>query len=149
MLSYWQPGADDDARPGPPPLELDLVPSGACARSWRRLCTDAAGRHHAAGIPPPLIRPEVIAAFRAEARAMLPPQYIAVTEATPAPFFQPIFDLEFDARRGRPRGAVGRCRFRGAAACRRRRQQGRAECGMADRCAGGGARQYRRRAGGL
>jgi 2-polyprenyl-6-methoxyphenol hydroxylase-like FAD-dependent oxidoreductase len=58
------------------------------------LCTDASGRHHDAGIPPPLIRPEVIEGFRAEARALLPPQYIAVTEATPAPFFQPIFDFE-------------------------------------------------------
>jgi 2-polyprenyl-6-methoxyphenol hydroxylase-like FAD-dependent oxidoreductase len=36
----------------------------------------------------------VVAAFRAEARAMLPPQFVALIEATAAPFFQPIFDLE-------------------------------------------------------
>jgi 2-polyprenyl-6-methoxyphenol hydroxylase-like FAD-dependent oxidoreductase len=36
----------------------------------------------------------VIAAFRTQARAMLPPQFVALIEATPAPFFQPIFDLD-------------------------------------------------------
>ena len=59
-----------------------------------RLCqpTRPAGRH--AAIPPPLIGPDVIVAFRTDARALLPPQFIALTEATPTPFFQPIFDLE-------------------------------------------------------
>ena len=93
LLSYWQPGADDDARPGRRrlnwmwyhPLHASKLPD---------VVTDASGRRHDAGIPPPLIRPETIAAFRAEARALLPPQYVAVTEATPAPFLQPIFDLE-------------------------------------------------------
>ena len=93
VLSYWQPGADDDARPGRRRLNW-IWYHPVHARALAALCTDAAGRHHAAGIPPPLIRPAVIAAFRAEARALLPPQYVAVTEATPTPFFQPIFDLE-------------------------------------------------------
>ena len=75
----------------------------------RDMCTDAAGRHHAA-IPPPLIRPQVIAAFRADARALLPPQFIALTEATPMPFFQPIFDL------GSPRVVAGRVALLGDAA---------------------------------
>jgi 2-polyprenyl-6-methoxyphenol hydroxylase-like FAD-dependent oxidoreductase len=93
LLSYWQPGADDDARPGRRrlnwmwyhPLHADQLPD---------LMTDASGRRHDSGIPPPLIRSDVIAAFRKEARDILPPQYIAVTEATPAPFLQPIFDLD-------------------------------------------------------
>jgi 2-polyprenyl-6-methoxyphenol hydroxylase-like FAD-dependent oxidoreductase len=93
LLSYWQPGADDDARPGRRrlnwmwyhPLHADQLPD---------LMTDANGRRHDSGIPPPLIRPDVIAAFRKEARDILPPQYVAVTEATPAPFLQPIFDLD-------------------------------------------------------
>ncbi len=78
-------------------------------RALQDMCTDASGRHHAA-IPPPLIRPEVIATFRAEARALLPPQFIALTEATPAPFFQPIFDLES------PRMTAGRVALLGDAA---------------------------------
>ena len=92
FLSYLQPGADDDLTPGKRRMNwLWYHPVNAAA--LRDICTDAAGRHHAA-IPPPLIRPEVIAAFRADAHALLPPQFIALTEATPAPFFQPIFDLE-------------------------------------------------------
>jgi 2-polyprenyl-6-methoxyphenol hydroxylase-like FAD-dependent oxidoreductase len=75
------------------------------------LCTDASGDHHDAGIPPPLIRPEVIAAFRAEAHTILPPQFVALTEATPAPFFQPIFDLDC------PRAVAGRVALLGDAAC--------------------------------
>jgi 2-polyprenyl-6-methoxyphenol hydroxylase-like FAD-dependent oxidoreductase len=92
VISYLQPGLDDDYRPGRRRLNwlwYHPVPAGALPA----LCTDAQGRHHLA-IPPPLIRSDVIAAFRAEARAVLPPQYVALTEATAAPFFQPIFDLD-------------------------------------------------------
>jgi 2-polyprenyl-6-methoxyphenol hydroxylase-like FAD-dependent oxidoreductase len=109
MLSYWQPGADDDARPGHRrlnwlwyhPTHADKLPN---------LCTDARGQRHGLAIPPPLIRPGVIAAFRSEARAILPPQYIALTEATAAPFFQPIFDLDS------PRVVCGRVALLGDAA---------------------------------
>ena len=44
------------------------------------------------------------------ARALLPPQFIALTEATPTPFFQPIFDLES------PRMVAGRVALLGDAA---------------------------------
>ncbi len=93
VLCYLQPGADDDHRPGRRRLNwLWYHPVHAAALS--DLCTDAAGRHHGHAIPPPLIRREVIAAFRQDARTMLPPQFTALIEATAAPFFQPIFDLE-------------------------------------------------------
>ena len=92
-LAYWQPGADDDARLGHRRLNwLWYHPAKTAALA--DLLTDASGGYHAAGIPPPLIRPEVVAAFRAEARATLPPQFVAITEATAVPFVQPIFDLE-------------------------------------------------------
>jgi len=109
LLSYWQPGADDDARPGHRrlnwlwyhPTHADKLPD---------MCTDAGGRRHGLAIAPPLIRAEVIARFRAEVRAILPPQYIALTEATEAPFFQPIFDLDS------PRVVRGRVALLGDAA---------------------------------
>ena len=108
FLAYLQPGADDDLRPGRRRMNwLWYHPANATA--LRDMCTDASGRHHAA-IPPPLIRPEVLAEFRADARAILPPQFISLTEATPAPFFQPIFDLES------PRMAAGRVVLLGDAA---------------------------------
>src|SRR5262249_36957502 len=57
------------------------------------LCTDASGRHQGSAIPPPLIRPEVMAAIKATARALVAPQ-VAEIFARAQPFFQPIFDLE-------------------------------------------------------
>jgi 2-polyprenyl-6-methoxyphenol hydroxylase-like FAD-dependent oxidoreductase len=93
VLSYWQPGADDDHRPGHRRQNwLWYHPVSAAALP--DICTDARGHHHGAGIPPPLIRRDVIDGFRAEVRAMLPPQFVALIEATVAPFFQPIFDLD-------------------------------------------------------
>lgn len=109
VLSYLQPGADDDYRPGRRRLNW-LWYHPVHPDALEALCTDATGRHHDAGIPPPLIRPEVIAAFRAEARSILPPQFIALTEATVAPFFQPIFDL------ASPRVVAGRVALLGDAA---------------------------------
>jgi 2-polyprenyl-6-methoxyphenol hydroxylase-like FAD-dependent oxidoreductase len=108
FLAYLQPGADDDLTPGRRRMNwLWYHPVNAAA--LQAMCTDASGRHHAA-IPPPLIRPGVLTSFRAGARAVLPPQFIALTEATPAPFFQPIFDLES------PRMVDGRVALLGDAA---------------------------------
>ena len=108
FLAYLQPGADDGLTPGRRRMNwLWYHPVNAAV--LQAMCTDTSGRHHAA-IPPPLIRAEVLAAFRAEARAILPPQFIALTEATPAPFFQPIFDLES------PRITAGRVALLGDAA---------------------------------
>jgi 2-polyprenyl-6-methoxyphenol hydroxylase-like FAD-dependent oxidoreductase len=109
MLSYWQPGADDDARPGHRRLNwLWYHPTHESALPG--MCTDAGGRSHGLAIPPPLIRAEVIAAFRAQARALLPPQYRSLIDATAAPFFQPIFDLNA------PRVVAGRVALLGDAA---------------------------------
>ncbi len=109
VLSYSQPGADDDLRPGHRRMNW-LWYHSVHAGKLPELCTDASGRRHEGGIPPPLIRSEVIEAFRAEARAILPPQFIALTEASPAPFFQPIFDLDC------PRIVAGRVALLGDAA---------------------------------
>jgi 2-polyprenyl-6-methoxyphenol hydroxylase-like FAD-dependent oxidoreductase len=109
VLAYWQPGADDDPRPGRRRLNW-IWYHPVHANALTDLCTDTTGRHHAAGIPPPLIRPEVIAAFRAEAQAMLPAQFVAVIGVTSSPFVQPIFDLDS------PRIAAGRVALLGDAA---------------------------------
>lgn len=93
MLSYPVPGRDNDTTPGRRgynhiwyrPLEPDGV---------RELCTDARGVCHGTTIAPPLIRPEVVSAMRADARALLAPQIAALVDITEQPFFQAIFDLE-------------------------------------------------------
>jgi len=108
FLAYLQPGADDDLTPGRRRMNwLWYHPVNAAA--LKDMSTDADGRAHAA-IPPPLIRRDVIAKFRAEAQAILPPQFIALTEATANPFFQPIFDLQS------PRLVAGRALLLGDAA---------------------------------
>ena len=58
------------------------------------LLTDAAGHTHAQSIPPPLIRPAVLDAMRADAAQTLAPAFADVVAATPLPFLQPIYDLE-------------------------------------------------------
>ena len=73
------------------------------------ICTDATGRHHAAGIPPPLIRPDVIARVKADARAIIAPQIAAIFAQT-TPFFQPIYDVVS------PRMVFGRVALAGDAA---------------------------------
>lgn len=74
------------------------------------LCTDAAGRrHNIAAMPPPLIRPEVIARLKADARSLLVPELAELVERS-QPFFQAIFDVES------PRLAVGRAVLLGDAA---------------------------------
>src|SRR5258708_38091452 len=74
------------------------------------MLTDATGHVHALGIPPPLVRPEIIAELRAAARALLPPQLEEVVRLTQRPFLQPIYDVES------PRMAVGRVALIGDAA---------------------------------
>jgi 2-polyprenyl-6-methoxyphenol hydroxylase-like FAD-dependent oxidoreductase len=72
--------------------------------------TDARGRTHPLGIPPPLVRAGVIASLREAADALLAPQFAEVVRLTPQPFLQPIYDVET------PRMAVGRVAILGDAA---------------------------------
>lgn len=110
VLSYPVPGIEDKAGPGQRGLNWIWYHPVHETETLPALCTDATGRLHAGGIPPPLIRPEVVAAFRAEARAMLPPPFAMAMEATAEPFFQPIFDLDS------PRIVAGRVALLGDAA---------------------------------
>jgi 2-polyprenyl-6-methoxyphenol hydroxylase-like FAD-dependent oxidoreductase len=91
LISYAVPGRNNDTAVG----------SRAYNIVWYRpvdsdtlvdINTDAEGCHHASGIPPPLIRPEVIACVKADASARIAPQ-IAEIFARASPFFQPIYDL--------------------------------------------------------
>jgi 2-polyprenyl-6-methoxyphenol hydroxylase-like FAD-dependent oxidoreductase len=108
-LAYPVAGPDNDLREG----------HRRCNFVWyrpvsepelSRLLTDAAGRVHALGIPPPLVAPEVIAELRAAARCLLPPQLDEVVRLTARPFLQPIYDVESN------RMVVGRVALLGDAA---------------------------------
>ena len=86
------------------------VPTGEWNYVWYRpttereladLCTDAAGHCHGNAIAPPLIRAELAAGLKRDARELLAPPLAAIIERS-QPFFQAIFDLES------PRVAQGR-----------------------------------------
>jgi 2-polyprenyl-6-methoxyphenol hydroxylase-like FAD-dependent oxidoreductase len=88
-------------------MELCLVSAGA--RELADLCTDASGHCHGSAIAPPLIRAELAAKLKREARELLAPQLATIVERS-QPFFQAIFDLES------PRVAHGRAVLMGDAA---------------------------------
>jgi len=92
-LGYPVPGRDNDTAAGRRAYNIVWYRPTDPATTLVDLCTDAAGRQHGMAIPPPLIRPEIIAGIKATARATVAPQ-IAEIFARSEPFFQPIFDLE-------------------------------------------------------
>lgn len=92
LLAYPVPGRDNDTAVGRRGYNIVWY-RPADAHALADLCTDATGHHHAAGIPPPLIRKDVIARVKADAHAVIAPQ-IAEIFARAQPFFQPIYDLE-------------------------------------------------------
>jgi len=106
-ISYPVPARDGDIRPGR--RDYNIV--------WYRpvddeqladINTDASGQRHEQ-IPPPLIRPEITSAVKADARALLPP-VVADVFVRGQPFFQAIFDLSS------PRLVFGRVALLGDAA---------------------------------
>jgi 2-polyprenyl-6-methoxyphenol hydroxylase-like FAD-dependent oxidoreductase len=74
------------------------------------LLTDDSGVTHSVSIPPPLIRRDAVAAMRAAAERLLPPQFRAIVRLIDEPILQPIYDLES------PRLAFGRIAIVGDAA---------------------------------
>ncbi len=93
-LSYPVAGPDNDLRPGHRRCNFVWYRPAPEATELRRLLTDAAGHIHALGIPPPLVRREVIAELREAARALLPPQLAEVINLTARPFLRPIYEVE-------------------------------------------------------
>jgi 2-polyprenyl-6-methoxyphenol hydroxylase-like FAD-dependent oxidoreductase len=108
LISYPVPARDGDIRPGH--RDYNVVWYRPIAEAQLAdINTDAAGRRHEQ-IPPPLIRPEVTAAVKADARALLAPAVADVFVRTEQPFFQAIFDL------ASPRLVFGRVALLGDAA---------------------------------
>jgi 2-polyprenyl-6-methoxyphenol hydroxylase-like FAD-dependent oxidoreductase len=110
MLGYPVAGQNDDLRPGHRRYNLVWYRPADERTKLPWMLTDACGHVHEGSIPPPLIRPEVIADMRAGAARLLPPQMQEVIALAPQPFLQPIYDLES------PRMAFGRVAILGDAA---------------------------------
>lgn len=110
FISYPVAGRDNDLRPGRRRCNFVWYRPADEATELRPLLTDADGHFHALGIPPPLVRAEVIASLREDSRTLLAPQLDAVVRLARQPFLQPIFDVET------PRMAAGRVAIIGDAA---------------------------------
>lgn len=94
FLGYPVPGRNNETSAGKRAYNIVWYRPTNSATKLVDLCTDAAGHCHGVTIPPPLIRPDVIAQIRAAARALIAPQAAAIFASCEQPFFQPIFDLE-------------------------------------------------------
>jgi 2-polyprenyl-6-methoxyphenol hydroxylase-like FAD-dependent oxidoreductase len=93
FLSYPVAGLDNDLRPGYRRCNFVWY-RPADDGALRAMLTDAGGRTHALGIPPPLVREEIIVAMRAAAPALLAPPLAELVRLSPLPFLQPIYDVE-------------------------------------------------------
>ena len=110
MLGYPVAGFTNSTQPGRRCYNFVWYRPAQESRELQHLCTDIAGRSHDMAMPPPLIRPEVLAATRHAADELLAPQFAEVVRHTRQPFFQAIFDLES------PRMVFGRAALLGDAA---------------------------------
>jgi len=62
------------------------------AHTLREMCVDENGHQHEYSVPPPLIRKDLIAQMRADAGAVMPPQFLDCLSQM-RPFFTPIYDF--------------------------------------------------------
>jgi 2-polyprenyl-6-methoxyphenol hydroxylase-like FAD-dependent oxidoreductase len=93
LHAYPVPGRNNETRRGSRGYNIIWYRPVEPLRALPDLCTDASGKVHGTAIPPPLIRPEVIAGIKADGRALLAPQISDIWDRM-QPFFQSIFDLE-------------------------------------------------------
>lgn len=94
MIAYPVAGQNNSVEPGHRRYNFVWYRPADEASTFRSMVTDAAGKVWPDGIPPPLIRPEVLAEARTAAHQVLSPQFAELVEKTENLFFQPIFDLE-------------------------------------------------------
>ncbi|HZN31341.1 MAG TPA: FAD-dependent monooxygenase [Xanthobacteraceae bacterium] len=109
-LGYPIAGPDNDLRRGHRRYNVVWYRPADEATELQHLLTDERGTTHTISIPPPLIRQEGIAAMRAAAERLLPPQFRAIVRLIDEPILQPIYDLET------PRMTFGRVAIIGDAA---------------------------------
>ena len=91
-LGYPISGADDELRAGHRRYNWGWY-RVADATKLKHMCVDDDGREYEFGVPPPLVRQDLIAQMRAEAETLLPPQYLDCLRHIDQPFFTPVYDF--------------------------------------------------------
>jgi 2-polyprenyl-6-methoxyphenol hydroxylase-like FAD-dependent oxidoreductase len=92
FLAYPVPGRNNETEPGKRAYNIVWY-RPTTLEQLADFCTDASGKPHGTSIPPPLLRPDVVAWSKAQARALVAPQVAEIFERDPRPFFQAIFDF--------------------------------------------------------
>ncbi|QUN26291.1 FAD binding domain-containing protein [Cupriavidus sp. KK10] len=110
ILGYPVAGQDNSTQPGERRYNFVWYRATSEDIDLPNLLTDASGKRWSGGIPPTLIRPEVLADMEEAALTLLAPQFGEVVTKAAQPLFQPIFDLEV------PRMAFDRVALLGDAA---------------------------------
>jgi len=91
-LGYPISGADDELRIGHRRYNFGWY-RVADAAELKQMCRDDQGHKHEFGVPPPLVRKDLIAQMRDEAETLLPPQYLDCLRHIDQPFFTPVYDF--------------------------------------------------------
>jgi len=91
-LGYPISGADDELRAGHRRYNFGWY-RVADAAKLKQMCLDDDGREYEFGVPPPLVRKDLIAQMRAEAETLLPPRYLDCLRHIEQPFFTPVYDF--------------------------------------------------------
>src|SRR5262249_13162039 len=91
-LGYPISGADDELRAGRRRYNFGWY-RVADAAQLKQMCVDDDGREYEFGVPPPLVRKDLIEQMRAEAEPLLPPQYLDCLHHIDQPFFTPVYDF--------------------------------------------------------
>jgi 2-polyprenyl-6-methoxyphenol hydroxylase-like FAD-dependent oxidoreductase len=91
VLGYPIAGLSNDLRPGHRRYNFIWYRVGD-THQLQEMCVDENGRQHEYSVPPPLIRKDLIAQMRAEAKEIMPPQFLDCLDRM-RPFFTPIYDF--------------------------------------------------------
>jgi 2-polyprenyl-6-methoxyphenol hydroxylase-like FAD-dependent oxidoreductase len=91
-LGYPISGLDDELRNGHRRYNFGWY-RVADAAELKRMCVDDQGREYEFGVPPPLVRKDLIAQMYGDAEASLPPQYLDCVRHIDQPFFTPVYDF--------------------------------------------------------
>ena len=105
LIGYPVAGADGAVDVGHRRFNIMWYRPVAPGVELRDMFTGADGVHHEAGVPPSVVRPELVAAMKEEARRVFPQVFADVIARMPGMFVQAIYDLESDVM-GRGRVAI-------------------------------------------
>lgn len=105
LIGYPVAGVDGRTDPGHRRFNIMWYRPIEPGAALRDMFTGIDGVHYEHGIPPSLVRPELIQAMKQDAGRLLPPAFSDVIERMPGMFVQAIYDLRSDAM-GKGRAAL-------------------------------------------